>query len=60
VLWQGGIDTPADIDNNGKVDGADLTLLLNAWGTASGTADITRDGTVDGADLAILLDAWSA
>jgi hypothetical protein len=60
VLWHGGVDTPADIDNNGKVDGADLTLLLNAWATASGTADITRDGTVDGADLAILLDAWSA
>ena len=58
ALWRGGIDTPADIDNSGAVNGADLALLLGAWGSAGGGADISRDGTVDGADLALLLNAW--
>jgi hypothetical protein len=58
ALWRGGVDTPADIDNNGAVNGADLALLLGAWGAAGGAADINRDGTVDGADLALILNAW--
>jgi hypothetical protein len=38
------------------VDGADLGILLGAWGTGAG--DINGDGTTDGADLGVLLGAW--
>jgi hypothetical protein len=47
-----------DLNGDGQVDGADLTILLGAWGTAG--ADLNGDGTVDGADLTILLGGWGA
>ena len=52
---------PADLDDNGAVDGADLGILLGAWGACSGSpclADLDGNGAVDGADLGILLGAW--
>ncbi|MBX3354456.1 MAG: hypothetical protein KF724_02015 [Phycisphaeraceae bacterium] len=48
---------PPDLDGSGVIDGADLALLLGAWG-GSGPADLDGNGTVDGADLAILLGEW--
>ena len=48
---------PADLNNDGHVDGADLAMLLNQWGT-NGTADLDHDSLVGGSDLAILLNAW--
>ncbi|MFO0872366.1 MAG: hypothetical protein U0575_00155 [Phycisphaerales bacterium] len=48
--------SPADLDCNGVVDGADLGLMLGAWGTD--IADLNGDGTTDGADLGVLLGAW--
>ncbi len=52
---------PADLDGNDIVDGADLTMLLGAWGTdgAANGADLDGSGTVDGADLTMLLGAWT-
>ena len=47
-----------DLDANGLVDGADLAILLGAWGK-SGAADLDGSGAVDGADLSRLLGAWS-
>lgn len=49
---------PADLDQDGTVDGADLTRLLGAWGTDDDSADLDGDGAVDGADLTIVLGAW--
>ena len=50
---------PADLDGNGHVDGADLAILLNLWGSTKPTpADLNQDGIVGGADLATLLNAW--
>lgn len=51
---------PADFNNDGIVDGADLGLLLASWGPCpKGCAvDLTGDGQVDGADLGLLLAAW--
>lgn len=47
-----------DLDGDGRVDGADLGLLIAAWGgTASG--DLNCDGVVDGADLGLLVAAWT-
>ncbi|MCA9285401.1 MAG: hypothetical protein KDA22_09315 [Phycisphaerales bacterium] len=45
-----------DLDRNGTVDGADLGLLLAAWGTPGG--DLDGSGSTDGADLGLLLAAW--
>ncbi len=51
---------PADLDGNRLVDGADLGLLVNAWGAADSAADLDADGTVGGADLALLLGSLGA
>lgn len=49
---------PADLDGDCAVGGADLAILLSAWGTAGGPADLDGNGSVDGADLAVLLSFW--
>jgi hypothetical protein len=47
---------PADFDDDGDVDTADLLFLLGAWGTPDG--DVDGDGDTDTADLLALLGAW--
>ncbi len=47
---------PADLNGDGVVNGADLGILLGAWGTTGG--DINGDGTTNGADLGLLLGSW--
>ncbi|MEY4943721.1 MAG: hypothetical protein RL254_1902, partial [Planctomycetota bacterium] len=42
----GGSTCIGDLDNNGMVNGADLGLLLSAWGTPA--FDPSGDGNVDG------------
>ena len=44
------------MNGDGTVNGADLGLLLAAWGTDGG--DFNGDGTTNGADLGLLLAAW--
>ncbi|MBL9150067.1 MAG: hypothetical protein JNM94_15375 [Phycisphaerae bacterium] len=55
---RGVIEVPCkgDLNDDGKVDGSDLGVLLGAW--ASGLVDLTFDGATDGADLAVILGAW--
>ncbi|MCE2884901.1 MAG: hypothetical protein LW806_08390 [Planctomycetaceae bacterium] len=48
---------PADLDGDGSVGAADLSLLLASWG-AAGEADLDGDGNVGAADLSLLLAAW--
>jgi hypothetical protein len=49
-----------DLNGDGLVDGADLGLLLAAWGPCAGCpADLDGNGEVDGGDLGILLGAWT-
>ena len=51
---------PGDLDESGRVDGADLIALAHAFGARNGelryfrAADLNTDGIVDGNDLAIL------
>ena len=52
-----------DLNLDGVVNGADLGLLLGAWGPCSSspcTGDLNTDGVVNGADLGLLLGAWGA
>ncbi|HMN96422.1 MAG TPA: hypothetical protein PKC43_11190 [Phycisphaerales bacterium] len=50
---------PGDLNGDGVVDGADLGILLGAWGQPGGPADLNGDGIVDGADLGALLGSWT-
>ncbi|MCA9285410.1 MAG: hypothetical protein KDA22_09360 [Phycisphaerales bacterium] len=47
-----------DLNGDGLVNGADLGILLGAWGTP-GPGDLNGDGIVDGADLGVLLANWT-
>ena len=49
---------PEDLNEDGRVNGADLTLLLANWGN-SGVGDFDGNGEVNGADLTRLLSAWT-
>ena len=49
---------PADINDDGVVNGVDLSELLGRWGTSAEEADLNADGIVNGADLARLLSEW--
>ncbi|MBM4110724.1 MAG: hypothetical protein FJ254_05105 [Phycisphaerae bacterium] len=59
ALTRGGTVNWSDINLDGRVDGADLGILLSAWGTANAAADLNQSGVVDGADLGVLLSAWT-
>jgi formylglycine-generating enzyme required for sulfatase activity len=51
-----------DLNGDRSVDGADLGVLLFAWGPAvpQSPADLDGDGQVGGADLGLLLFGWGA
>ncbi|MFO0826787.1 MAG: PQQ-dependent sugar dehydrogenase [Phycisphaerales bacterium] len=55
--------SPADLNGDGHVDGADLSILLGAWGPVprgqTSPSDLDHDGVVGSSDLAILLGAWN-
>jgi len=57
-----GSGTPCvgDLNGDGFVNGADLGILLEAWGSSDPAADLNGDGIVNGADLGILLEVWGA
>ena len=55
-----GLPNPADINRDGRVDGADLAAVLSAWGSCTNCdADVNHDQIVDGLDLTAVLSAWS-
>lgn len=51
----------ADLNNDGAINGADLGVLLAAWGPCGARcpADLDCNGTIDGGDLGILLAGWT-
>lgn len=56
------LQNPADLNGDSTIDGADLALLLSAWGPCGRgacPADLDGDGVVSGSDLGILLSDWS-
>ena len=58
LIWGIDEECPADFDDDGDVDTADLLYLLAAWGTPDG--DVDDDGDTDTADLLALLAAWGS
>jgi hypothetical protein len=51
-----------DLNGDALVDGADLGLLLSAWGDCDAETclgDLDGNGEIDGADLGLLLSAWT-
>jgi hypothetical protein len=53
------IPCPADLNDDGIVNGADLATLLAAW-SVSPAGDLNGDNQTDAADLAILLASWGS
>jgi len=51
---------PADLNEDGVVDTADLGILIGAFGLPIEQADINGDGTVDTADLGILIGEFGS
>lgn len=51
---------PADLNEDGVVDGGDLTILLGAWGRGGPPNDLNGDGVVDGADITVVLGSWGS
>lgn len=52
----------ADLNADDRIDSADLTIVLAAWGRcardADCPADLDDDGWVDGRDISVLVAAW--
>ena len=51
--------TDPDLDGDGVVGGADLTLLLVNWAGDDPAADLDCNGVVGGGDLTLLLSQWN-
>ena len=54
---------PGDLNVDGFVGSADLSIVLSAWGPCPGNscgADINGDGAVNAVDTATILDRWGA
>lgn len=53
-----GTRCPADFNQDGGVDGADVEAFFIAWESAQSSADVNQDGGVDGADVEFFFIAW--
>gem|GEM_PF-613745 len=49
----------ADLNGDGRINGSDISFILNAWGNPSSPADLNGDGTVNGADISFILSSWT-
>ncbi|MDG1979481.1 MAG: DNRLRE domain-containing protein [Phycisphaerales bacterium] len=60
VVFEESSGPAADFNGDGAVNGADVGLLLAAWGSCPGCPeDLNDDGVVNGADLGLLLVEWT-
>ena len=49
---------PADVNDDGRVDGGDLAAVLAAWGRDVPEVELSGDDLIDGQDLAAVLANW--
>jgi hypothetical protein len=50
----------ADFNQDGGVDGADVSDFFIAWEGGDASADVNEDGGIDGADVASFFALWEA
>ncbi|MBL9000105.1 MAG: hypothetical protein JNK25_03075 [Phycisphaerae bacterium] len=55
-----GTPCPADFNQDGGVDGADVEAFYQAWEAAEPSADVNQDGGIDGGDVETFFAAWEA
>ncbi|MCX5688920.1 MAG: hypothetical protein NTV94_03885 [Planctomycetota bacterium] len=51
---------PADLNQDGGVDGAAIDTLFTTWEQGDGSADVNQDGGVDGGDIGTFFAAWAS
>ncbi|MBS0197742.1 MAG: hypothetical protein JSR77_13385 [Planctomycetes bacterium] len=51
---------PADFNQDGGIDGADVQAFFAAWETGDPAADVNQDGGVDGTDVEVFFAAWES
>ena len=51
---------PADFNQDGGVDGADVDAFFLAWESGDPSADVNADGGIDGGDVDTFFSAWEA
>jgi hypothetical protein len=60
-VWQASITPVVDFNGDGKVDAADMAVLVDNWGKSNSLCDIgpfpLGDGVVDEKDLAVLMES---
>ena len=57
---ESGTPCPADFNQDGGVDGADIESFFVTWEAGSTDADVNQDGGIDGADIETFFVAWEA
>ncbi|MBS0195944.1 MAG: hypothetical protein JSR77_04225 [Planctomycetes bacterium] len=51
---------PADFNQDGGIDGADVSFFFDRWEVGNCDADVNADGGTDGADVDAFFAAWEA
>jgi fibronectin type 3 domain-containing protein len=51
---------PADYNNDGGIDGADIEAFFADWEGGDPAADVNQDGGVDGSDVSYFFEVWEA
>jgi len=51
---------PADFNEDGGIDGADVGAFFEAWENGRPCADVNEDGGIDGADVGAFFGLWEA
>ncbi|MBX3410522.1 MAG: hypothetical protein KF859_11625, partial [Phycisphaeraceae bacterium] len=54
------LECPADFNQDGGIDGADVSAFFQAWEEGSCDADVNSDGGVDGEDVNTFFFYWEA
>ncbi|MBL9001481.1 MAG: hypothetical protein JNK25_10140 [Phycisphaerae bacterium] len=62
-FWAIGLEPPpcpADFNQDGGIDGADVQAFYAKWELGLLEADVNQDGGVDGADVQYFFEVWEA
>ncbi|MBS0197490.1 MAG: hypothetical protein JSR77_12100 [Planctomycetes bacterium] len=54
------LECPADFNQDGGIDGTDVSAFFDRWEVGQCDADVNNDGGVDGTDVSVFFAAWEA